>query len=149
VPSRLRKACAIEKCEEFSDADRSNVGHWTRRRVTGAYDTLAPVECVAHPGAEAKESCSVCKRALCASCLVYDVNGHSTCEACGDDAEERGVALGSSVLALVGVAYLAALALGFLVFRGRAFIGGLAAVVAIAIGRGLQVFLKPPVVTRR
>ena len=117
--------------------------------VTGAYDTLAAVQCAVHPEAEAMEACGECKRSLCDACLVYQVDGRSTCEGCGRAVEDRGLAIGSSVLAFVGVGYLAALAIGFLVFRGRAFIGGLAAVVAIAIGRGLQVFVKAPYVTRR
>jgi hypothetical protein len=107
------------------------------------------VQCAVHPEAEAKEACSACKRELCESCLVYEVDGRAACEPCGREEAERGSALGSSVLAFVGVGYLATLALGFLLFKGRAFIGGLAAVVAIAIGRGLQVFVKTPVVTRR
>ncbi len=107
------------------------------------------MQCAVHPDIEAKEACSACKRELCESCLVYEIDGKPACGPCGTEVEERGKALGTSVLAFVGVGYLATLALAFLVFRGRAFIGGLAAVVAIAIGRGLQVFLKTPLVTRR
>jgi hypothetical protein len=49
----------------------------------------------------------------------------------------------------VGVAYLATLAVAYLVFRARPFVGGLAAVVAITLGRALQIVLHIPNVTRR
>lgn len=42
---------------------------------------------------------------------------------------------------LVAVAYLAALALGYIVLKGRPIVGGLAAVVALVSGRALQVYL--------
>jgi len=53
------------------------------------------------------------------------------------------------MLAFVGVGYLATLAIGILVFRARPFVGGLAAVVAIALGRVLQLFVRPRIVIRR
>ncbi len=47
-----------------------------------------------------------------------------------------------SVLPLiVAVTYLAALAIGYVLLRGRPVVGGLAAVVALVSGRALQVYL--------
>ena len=107
------------------------------------------MQCAAHPDIEAKEACSACQKSFCQDCLGCEVDGRVACEKCGREVEERGSALGSSVLAFVAAGYLAALAVGVLLFHGRAFIGGLAAVIAIAVGRGLSVFVKLPVVTRR
>ena len=47
------------------------------------------------------------------------------------------------------VGYLATLALGVLAFRAKPFVGGIAAIVAIALGRALQMVLRPPDVKRR
>jgi hypothetical protein len=48
-----------------------------------------------------------------------------------------------SVLPLVvAVAYLAALAIGYVLLKGRPIVGGLAAVVALLSGRALQVYLS-------
>jgi len=105
--------------------------------------------CTAHPDTIAAASCSVCKKLGCARCLAYDVDGGVACESCGALEDERSRAIGSAVLAFVAVGYLAALAIGYLVFRGRPFIGGLAAVVAIALGRALQLYIRPRTVTRR
>lgn len=69
------------------------------------------------------------------------------CVACADLADERARSLGSLVFALVGVGYLAALAIGYVVFRGRPFVGGIAAVVALALGRALQITLRLPPIT--
>lgn len=107
------------------------------------------MDCAAHPGTAGEASCARCSRALCDACAAYDVDGAACCEACGRDAEERSHAIGSSLVALVGVGYLATLALGVLVFHAKPFVGGLAAIVAIALGRALQVFLKPATVVRR
>jgi hypothetical protein len=47
-----------------------------------------------------------------------------------------------SVLPLVvAVAYLATLALGYIVLKGRPIVGGIAAVVALVAGRALQIYL--------
>lgn len=56
-----------------------------------------------------------------------------------DDDEARGTV----VIALVATVYLATLAIGLVVFRAKPFVGGLAAVVAIVVGRALQVWLGP------
>lgn len=110
---------------------------------------LGTLDCAAHPGTPATQTCVVCKKACCNRCASWDVDGRAACEACGAASDERSRALGSALLAFVAVGYLAALAIGYLVFRGRPFVGGLAAVVAIALGRALQIYLRPPIVTRR
>ena len=81
--------------------------------------------------------------------ITYEVDGRPACAPCGANATERSRTLGSTVLALVGVGYLATLALGYVVFRARPFVGGLAAVVAIALGRVLQGLVRFPRVARR
>jgi hypothetical protein len=91
----------------------------------------------------------VCKKSGCEHCLPYEVDGSEACETCGVAEDDRSRALGSALLAFVGAGYLATLALGYIFFRARPFVGGLAAVVAIALGRMLQVYLRPPIVTRR
>ncbi|MDF2695036.1 MAG: hypothetical protein K0S65_3419 [Labilithrix sp.] len=88
-------------------------------------------------------------KGACERCLAYDVDQTASCEACAAHAEDRSRSLGGAILAFVAVAYLATIAVGVLVFRARPFIGGLAAIVAIALGRTLQTYVKPPVVTGR
>lgn len=105
--------------------------------------------CAAHPDTPATSSCHVCQKACCERCLTYDVDGSAACEPCAAREDERSRALGSALLAFVGVGYLAALALGYVVFRARPFVGGLAAVVAIALGRALQLYVPLRSVTRR
>ena len=107
------------------------------------------MNCTAHPGTTAVGSCSVCKKAGCDLCLAFEVDGDVACESCGALEDDRSRDLGSAMLALVGVGYLATLAVGFVVFRARPFVGGLAAVVAIALGRALQMYIRPRTVTRR
>lgn len=75
------------------------------------------------------------------------IDGQPACATCGDEADERVRSLGSLTFALVCVVYLGALALGFVAFRGRPFVGGVAAVLAIALGRALQLALRLPTVT--
>ncbi|MFO0739034.1 MAG: hypothetical protein U0270_24270 [Labilithrix sp.] len=43
---------------------------------------------------------------------------------------------------IVAIAYLATLAIGYVVLKGRPIVGGLAAVVALVAGRALQVYLS-------
>ena len=80
---------------------------------------------------------------------MFEVDGAACCERCGQLREQDSEALSSGLLAFVGVGYLAMLALGVILFTGRAWVGGLAAIFAIAFGRVLQIVVKPPVVTRR
>jgi hypothetical protein len=107
------------------------------------------VKCAVHPDVETAESCAVCHKNLCAACAAYDIDGAAACERCGQLREEDSHALSSGLLAFVGVGYLATLAIGIVVFKARPFVGGLAAIVAIAFGRALQLVVKAPVVTRR
>lgn len=107
------------------------------------------MHCAAHPEIEARGPCAVCFRNLCDACATYELDGASCCERCGRDKEDDGNALSSGLLALIGVGYLATLALGIVVFKARPFVGGLAAIVAIALGRLMQLLVKMPLVTRR
>ena len=106
------------------------------------------MNCALHTEVEGAP-CSVCKGAVCDACATFAVDGKPTCEKCGHDEEARGRSLGSAILAFTGFGYLAVLALGVLVFKAKPFIGGVAAIGAIAFGRLLQIVVKPPVVVRR
>ena len=105
--------------------------------------------CAAHPEIEARGPCAVCFKNLCDACATYELDGASCCERCGRAKEDEGNALSSGLLALIGVGYLATLAVGVVLFKPRPFVGGLAAIVAIALGRLMQVLVKTPAVTRR
>lgn len=107
------------------------------------------MECAAHPGTVAATACGVCAKTVCERCLEYDVNGRAACATCGRLEDDRSRALGSALIATVSAGYLAALALAYLVFRGRPFVGGLAAMIALIAGRLLYAYLRPPIVTRR
>lgn len=107
------------------------------------------MHCAAHPETEARGPCALCFKNLCDVCSTYELDGAPCCERCGRDKEEETNALSSGLLAMIGVGYLATLAIGILVFKARPFVGGLAAVVAIGLGRGMQLLLKSPGVTRR
>ena len=107
------------------------------------------MECAAHPDKTAVGPCASCARALCEPCATFEVNAALCCEACGHRHEDDARELASGLLALVGVGYLATLAAGIVVFKGRPFVGGLAAVVAIGLGRALQVLVRSPAVSRR
>lgn len=107
------------------------------------------MECAAHPDHETTGTCIKCKRAFCAACATYDVDGKTYCEACGRAVEQTSHSIGSALLASVAVGYLATLALGVALFGAKPFVGGLAAIAGIAFGRLLQVVVRPPSVTRR
>jgi hypothetical protein len=107
------------------------------------------MQCAAHPEIEARGACAVCFKNLCDGCATYDLDGAPCCERCGREREDESDALSSGLLALVGVGYLATLALGIVLFKARPFVGGLAAIVAIGLGRALQLLVKPGTVTRR
>ncbi len=83
------------------------------------------------------------------SAADWTVDGQPACDSCAQDAEARSRDLGAGLLALVGVGYLATLAIAYLVFKARPLIGGIAAIVAIALGRALQLVIKRPVLERR
>ncbi|MBX3191422.1 MAG: hypothetical protein KF819_30785 [Labilithrix sp.] len=107
------------------------------------------MECGDHPGVDVVSACGACKRGVCEACATYEIDGGPCCERCGRAEDERARSLGSALLALVGVGYLATLALGVAFFKARPFVGGVAAIVAIALGRALQLWIKPSAVTRR
>lgn len=108
------------------------------------------MHCTEHPDVPTKLSCSACTKAICEACATHDVDGSPTCASCAHAAEERNDLLGGALVAVMGFAYLAVLALGVVAMRGRPMVGGFAAVAAIVVGRTLQVTLKlPRVVVRR
>lgn len=107
------------------------------------------MQCATHPELEARGPCAVCSKNLCDACSSYELSDAPCCERCGRDKEDERNALSSGLLALVGVGYLATLAIGITLFKPRPVIGGLAAIVAIALGRVLQILVKGPAVRRR
>ena len=107
------------------------------------------MQCATHTDREARGACAVCFKNLCDACATYELEGAPCCERCGRSKEDDRNALSSGLLALIGVGYLATLAVGIVVFKPRPFVGGLAAIVAIALGRALQMLVKGPDVSRR
>jgi hypothetical protein len=105
--------------------------------------------CANHPETEARGACAVCFKNLCDACATYELGGTPCCERCGRTKEDDRNDLSSGLLALIGVGYLATLAVGIVVFKPRPFVGGLAAIVAIGLGRALQMLVKGPDVSRR
>ncbi len=57
--------------------------------------------------------------------------------------------MAGALIAIIALGYLAMLAVAVLVFSPRPFVGGVAAVLALALGRALQIALTPPNVSRR
>jgi hypothetical protein len=107
------------------------------------------VQCAVHPDAEADRQCTVCKREMCEACATYEVDGHAACDGCGRKEMETSKGIATALFACVGVGYLATIAIAVSLSPPRPYHGGLAAVVAIALGRGLQLWLKPRTVTPR
>ena len=107
------------------------------------------MQCAAHPEIEAPGACASCFKNLCDACATYELDGARCCERCGLEKAAQNDALSSGLLALIGVGYLFMLAVGIVVFKARPFVGGLAAIFAIGLGRAMQLFVKTPVVTRR
>jgi hypothetical protein len=107
------------------------------------------MQCATHPETEARGACAACFANLCDACSTYELDGAPCCERCGRAKEDDRNALSSGLLALIGVGYLATLAVCVVLFKPRPFIGGLAAIVAIALGRALQLLVKGPQVSRR
>ncbi len=107
------------------------------------------MDCASHPGIDARRQCAVCFKNLCDACATHEFDGASCCERCGRAKEDEGNALRSGLLASIAVGYLAALTVGVLIWKARPFVGGLAAIVAIALGRLMQLVVKTPLVTRR
>ena len=107
------------------------------------------VQCAEHPDVDTDRACSACNKPICDTCAVYEIDDRVACESCGREAYARSRATGLSLFAVIAVGYLATLAVCVVVFRPRPWVGGLAAVVSIAIGRVLQLVLRPSVVNVR
>lgn len=107
------------------------------------------MECAAHAGTPATRSCSFCKSARCERCLTWEVDGGLACEDCGANEEARGRTAFSALLGLASAGYLAALAVSVMVFHARPFVGGFAALVAIALWRILPSLIPLPEARRR
>ncbi len=105
--------------------------------------------CAAHPETKAFGPCAICFKSLCDACASFERDGSPCCERCGRVKEEERNDLSSGLLALIAVGYLATLVLGAVLFKARPIIGGLAAVVAIALGRALQLLVQSTPVSRR
>ena len=110
---------------------------------------LGWMDCAAHPGVPSHAPCPACERGACRACLAWEIDGSLACEACAARVAAGSSDLGIALVGLVSVGYLATLALGYVVFHTRPFVGGLAAIIAIALGRGLQLWLRLPTVNRR
>ncbi len=107
------------------------------------------MHCAAHSERASIGSCVSCSKELCEACAVFAIDGDFGCERCGRQREAEAAELSSGLLALVGVGYLATIALGIVVFKPQPFVGGLAAIVAIGLGRALQLLVHTPAVSRR
>ena len=110
---------------------------------------MPAVQCAVHPEAEAVRQCTSCKREMCEDCATWDVDGHAACDACGkkEIATSRGIT--TALFACTGVGYLATIALLVSVWSPRPYHGGIAAIVAILLGRILQFWLRPRMVMPR
>lgn len=106
------------------------------------------MNCAVHPEVTARGPCEVCRQPVCDPCLGYEVDGRTACERCAIAMTERTRAWGPSLLALIVLGYLVTLAVGYVVFRGRPVVGGIAAIVAITLGRGLQILVPLSTVKR-
>jgi hypothetical protein len=107
------------------------------------------VHCAVHPEVEADRQCTVCKREMCEACATFEVDGHAACDACGKKELATSHGIATALFACVGVGYLATIAIAIAIAPPRPYHGGLAAVVAILLGRTLQLWLRPRAVTRR
>lgn len=110
---------------------------------------MPAVQCAVHPDVEADRQCTSCKREMCEGCATWDVDGHAACDACGkkEIATSRGIT--TALFACTGVGYLATIALLVSIWSPRPYHGGIAAVVAILLGRILQFWLRPRMVMPR
>ena len=110
---------------------------------------MPAVHCAVHPDVEAERQCTVCKREMCETCATFEVDGHAACDACGKKEMETSHGIATALFACVGVGYLATIALLVSIWPPRAYHGGIAAVVAILLGRVLQFWLRPRMVMPR
>lgn len=76
---------------------------------------------------------------------THSVGGAAACDGCVEAAKERTRLFGASLPLLASIAYLLALAIGYFALKGRPIVGGLAAVAALFVGRGLQILVFRPV----
>ncbi len=106
------------------------------------------MQCAVHADVETERTCADCGKAICDACAVFEIDGRAACEACGKREDDKSREIGTALLGFIGVGYLATLAVCVLLFKPRPFVGGLAAVVAIAVGRALQIWLRPRAVRR-
>jgi hypothetical protein len=86
---------------------------------------------------------------MCEACATYDIDGHAACAECGCREAETSRSIATALFACVGVGYLTTLAIAVSLSPPRPWHGGIAAVVALLLGRALQFWLKPRTVTRR
>ncbi|MBX3228175.1 MAG: hypothetical protein KIT84_26880 [Labilithrix sp.] len=80
---------------------------------------------------------------------THSIGDSPACEGCAEAAEARAKAVAPALPLLVSIAYLAVLAIGYVMLRGRPIVGGIAAVAALFVGRGLQLFFLRPVAPLR
>jgi len=97
--------------------------------------------CESHPDRSRVGRCVVCRRELCAECAVYDVGDHVACGPCGDAEIARAPSSGLVTVGLVALGYLAVVALGITIFKGRPLVVGVAALFAVFLSRVLP--LRP------
>jgi hypothetical protein len=98
--------------------------------------------CALHDGVSAAGTCALCGRPFCDRCLTFDVDDEPACESCGLGEVKRNRDLGSAVLAFVGATFLALVWVGYLLLRTNPLVGGLSAILAIAVGRLLYHVLR-------
>jgi len=104
------------------------------------------MRCTTHPEASADAACVCCGSAFCEACLVFDADDEGrACASCGARQSE----LGAALLGFVAVAFLAMVALGYLILRANPLVGALSAIVAIAFGRLLHRALRLRTLSRR
>jgi hypothetical protein len=107
------------------------------------------VKCAVHTDTATEVTCAECGKGICEACPAYLADGRTLCAICGAREEARSRSLGFALFVLTGVGYLTTIAVCVVLMKPRAFIGGLAAVVAIGVGRALQLALRLPVVVPR
>ena len=110
---------------------------------------MPAVQCAVHPDVEGERRCTRCDKAMCDACATFEIDGHAACDGCGKRELETSRGIATALFACVGVGYLATIAIAISISPPRPYHGGLAAVVAILLGRTLQFWLKPRTVTPR
>ncbi len=85
--------------------------------------------------------CLVCRRELCAECATFEVGRGVACGPCGDAEIARAPRSGMLAVGLVALGYLAVVAIGVGLFKGRPLVVGVAALFAVFLSRLLP--LRP------